>query len=243
DKNVTEVWYEISEINMLKNLDKYALRDFLNKFEFIEVKRGNYINYIAINKVLFVFECIKFLETDLKNLSNLLDFQGFEALVKEILIANNYRVINNFRFSDKSYFKRQTSQTRYEIDVIGLFRKMILLIDAKQWNRRDSYSSINKAAKLQYQRVLALKNNPEVFSRLIHELVGINPNLRKFLPFNLIPMMVTLEENGNKLNDIQIPLVSVSNLNAFIQELDRYFHLFKTVEIKTLNIQKNLFSY
>jgi len=241
DNKATEVWFEISEISFLKNLNKYELTEFLTSFNFIELKKGNHnVDYISIDKILFVMESIKVLKFDIKLVAELLDYTGFEGLINKILSKNNYRVLNNFRFSDKSQFKSKTSQKRYEIDVIGLNRNIILLIDAKQWKRKDSYSSINKAANLQFQRAIALKKNPSAFTKLIHSLLGINPYLKNYLPFTLLPIMVTLEENFSKLNDNQVPLVSIFHLNTFLQELDKYSNYYKIIKINSVNIQKKL---
>lgn len=240
DKEVSEVWYEISEINLLRKFNKYELSEFLDNFDFIEKKRGNYTVFISINKIKFVAESIKFLDIGLKSLSEILDFNGFEALIQEILIRNEYKSIKNFRFSDKSNFKSKTGQKKYEIDVVGIYGKYILLIDAKQWRRKDSFSSINKAANLQYQRVIALKNNPEAFSELLHKVLGININIKNLLPFKLLPVMVTIEYNGIKINENQIPLVSISNFNAFLQEYDKYLDYYKMIEINKVSIQKQL---
>ena len=240
DKAVSEIWYEISEIKILKRLDKYELSEFLDNFEFIEKKRGNYIDYISIDKIKFVAEAIKYLEIDIKELSELLDFNGFEALIQEILLRNDYRAIKNFRFTDKSDFKSKTSQRRYEIDVIGVYQNSFLIIDAKQWRRKDSFSTINKAANLQLQRVIALKKNPEIFSKLIHKLLGINPRIRTYLPLKLIPIIVSIEENSIRINENQVPLVSITNFNTFLQEFQNYLHYYKVVEIKKVNIQKQL---
>ncbi len=238
NKDTTELWYEIPEINYFKKLDD--LDDFLNLFEFIKKERGNYINYVVINKILFVMESIKYLEFDIKKLSELLDFNSFEELTLEILLKHDYFALKNFRFSDRSNFKSKTSQKRYEIDVIGLKRNYMLIIDAKQWRRKDSFSSMNKAANLQYRRVLALKNNPEVFSKLIQDLLGVNPRIEKYLPIKLVPLMVTLEDNGTKLNSNQIPLVSISQFNSFLEELQYYLHYYKTEEIRKVIVQKQL---
>ncbi|MFX1395282.1 MAG: hypothetical protein ACFFAH_17220 [Promethearchaeota archaeon] len=240
DNEISEIWYEISEINIFRKFNYNDLSEFLDNFVFIEKKRGNYTDYISINKIKFVAESIKFLDFELKKISELLDFSGFEALIQEILVRNEYKSIKNFRFTDKSNLKSKTGQKKYEIDVIGIYGKYILLIDAKQWRRKDSFSSINKAANLQYQRVIALKKNPDVFSRLIYKLLGINPFIKKHLPLKLIPIMVTMEENAIRLNNNQIPLVSISILNEFLQEFQIYLHYYKFLEIKKVNIQKQL---
>ncbi len=242
ENKATEVWFEFSEISFFNNINKFELLEFISNFEFMEIKKGNYnVKFVSINKILFVMEAIRIMGLDLKDIvSELLDYSGFEVLVNQILSKNNYKVLNNFRFSDKSNFKSKTRQKRYEIDVIGIKRKEILLIDAKQWRRKDSFSSMNKAANLQFQRAIALKNNPDAFSKLIHNILGINPDVSNRLPFRLLPIMVTLEDNFNKLNDNQVPLVSIYYLNSFLQELERYLHYYKMIKIKSVNIQKKL---
>ncbi|MHA1526636.1 MAG: hypothetical protein ACTSQD_06360 [Promethearchaeota archaeon] len=242
DKDVVEVWSEVSEFVGFEQLNKYELTDFLNNFEFLTQEKGNYNKeYIAINKIKFILQCITHLDFDLKSLSELLNYSGFEALISEILIKNNYTVIKNFRFTDKSNFKSKTKQKRYEVDVIGIKGGIILLIDGKQWKHRDVFSSMNKAANLQYQRVLALKKNPEKFSHLIFQLLGSSPNIKKFLPFNLIPIMVTLENNGIKMNDNQVPLISILEFNSFLQEFQSNLDYVKIIKISKVNVQSKLF--
>ncbi|MHA1291984.1 MAG: hypothetical protein ACTSQJ_04880 [Promethearchaeota archaeon] len=228
EKDVIEIWCDPSDLNTIKKLDKIERNNFLFNFDFVLKSKGN---YITINKISFILDCMKYFNMDLKNLSEILDYKGFEALIYEILLRNSYFATKNFRFSDKSNLKKETLQGRYEIDVIGIYQRYILLIDAKQWRRKDSFSSINKAANLQYQRVLALKNNLNVFSDLIYKLLGYKPNIKKILPFVLVPIIVTLEENGNRLNDNQIPLVSIYKLNSFLQEYEKYLSYYKTIII------------
>ncbi len=240
NSEVIEVWLEIAEIEYLQNFNKLELREFLEKFDFISIQKGNYINYIVVNKILFITMCLRFLELDINQLSYLLNYDGFEALIQEILSQNNYKTTKNFRFSDKSPLKYETSQKRYEIDVIGIYQRYILIIDAKQWKRKDSYSAMNKAANLQYQRVLALKKNPEVISDLIQSLIGINYDVRRRLPFTLIPIMVTLETNWIKINENSVPLVGIYNLNSFLCEMSVNLPHFKTVKISKILSQKQL---
>ncbi|MFX1593341.1 MAG: hypothetical protein ACFFCL_11675 [Promethearchaeota archaeon] len=238
--NITEVWWEISQIAFLNQFSKYELKDFLNNFNFISLQRGNYQNYVVINKILFIIDTVNTLKLDIKSISEILDYDGFEALVQEILSRNNYFTMKNVRFSDKSNFKSKTSQKRYEIDIIGINLKYILIIDAKQWRRKDSFSSISKAADLQLRRAMALKKNPEFFSILLQNLLGIKTKIRKRLPFILIPMMVTLEDNSIKINNNQIPLVSIYELNSFLQELPKNLPYFNTIQINKIFVQKKL---
>jgi len=240
DPNVIEIWWEISEIPFLNHLNNSELRDFLANFKFVSLQRGNYLYYLVINKILFIIDAINILQLDIKQISGILNYNGFERLVQEILSVNNYITTKNFRFSDKSNFKSITSQKRFEIDVVGIYLNYVLLIDAKQWKRKDSFSALDKAANLQCRRAFALKSNPEIFSGLIQELLGPKSNLEKHLPFKLIPIMVTLEDNSVKINTNQIPLVSICELNSFLQELQKNLQYFKIVKINKITIQKRL---
>ncbi|MHA2287826.1 MAG: hypothetical protein ACXABG_03460 [Promethearchaeota archaeon] len=240
NSEVTEVWFEVSEIEFFTEFSELEFREFLEKFDFASIKKGNYIDYLVIDKIIFITRCIGFLELDVKKLAQLLNYDGFEALIQEILSQNSYRTTKNFRFSDKSSLKYETSQKRYEIDVIGIYQNYVLILDAKQWKRKDSYSAMNKAANLQYQRVVVLKRNPDVFSDLIQKLLGIKFKVSNRLPFTLIPIMVTLETNWIKINDNSIPLVGIYNLNSFLQELSINLQYFKTEKVSKINVQKQL---
>ncbi len=238
---IAEVWCEISEIPSFNGRTISEIKEFTTNFGFISLQKGNYQHYIVINKIMFIIDTINALTLDIRTLSELIDYDAFEGLISEILCKNNYFTIKNFRFSDESNFKSITTQKKYEIDIIGIYSKYVLLIDAKQWKRKDSFSAINKAADLQCRRALALKKNPEVFSRIIQDLLGARIDLKKILPLLVIPMMVTLEDNSYKISTNQIPLVSVYELNSFLNELDKNLLYFKIVKINKLSIQKTLF--
>ncbi|MHA1374113.1 MAG: NERD domain-containing protein [Promethearchaeota archaeon] len=245
DTKVTEIWVEFSEVNFFKGNDESEIGGYLCNFESICIKKGNYKNYIVIDKIIFIVESIQILEEDIGKLSALVDFTGFEALVEEILKRNNYKTIKNFRFSDRSNFKSKTSQKRYEIDVVGISKQHILLIDAKMWKNKDSYSAMNKAANHQYQRALALQLNPEIFSSMFQDILGISESIerRPSLPFVLVPVMVSLEQNHIKFNENDVPLVSIYQFNSFLQELTINMSYFKTIKINKLFIQKQLSTF
>ena len=225
DPQVTEIWLEPSEVNFFKELNKFQINEFLDIINSVSVKNGNYSEYIVVNKIPFIVEAIRLLEVDIRELSLIIDFNGFEALVAEILKLNNYKTITNFRFLDKSDLKPD-SQKRYEIDIIAIQKKCILLIDAKQWKKKDSFSAMNKAGNLQFRRVNALISNPQVVDKLFNEL-GIKKICEKMI---LIPFMVSLEQNFIKVNENSVPIVSIYQLNSFLQELFRNKNYFKTIE-------------
>jgi hypothetical protein len=238
---LTEVWCEPSDIDYFWERTQEEKNELLSHFDFLSMKRGNYIDYLVIDKLLFIIRSLRYLQFDIGFLSNLLDYDGFEALTKLILSENGYYTLKNYRFADKSNFKSKTKQSKYEIDVIGINRNKILLIDCKQWKRKDSYSAMNKAANLQFRRALALKKNDEVLAEMVQNLVGIRRVQKLKPPILIIPLMVTLESNWMKINENSVPIVSIHRFNAFLQELNENLYYFKIVKVNKLQIQKQLF--
>ncbi|MBN1216098.1 MAG: hypothetical protein JXA99_11745 [Candidatus Lokiarchaeota archaeon] len=236
-RDINEPWFLIKDFDSLNNLDYDKIEDFISIFNFI--KKEQY-KYISINKIQFIIESLKFLKFDIIELSKILNYQGFEQLIKKILTLEGYNVINNYRFSDKSYFKYETNQTKYEIDVIGLKNNILLIIDAKQYNKKDSYSFLNKAARLQYRRVIALKKNKEILYSLIYKLTKYPEVLRKKLPIKIIPVIITLEDCGFKISLNNLPLVSIYKLKSFLRELKFNYNIFNYKKINKLNFQKQL---
>lgn len=228
-----EKWYELIEFQDRFELSAREVKELMMHFTFILRRKGNYTSYIAIDKVQFVIEARSLLDKEFRELAEILNFTEFERLICRILDENGYYTLTNFRFADATQLKEHTSQERYEIDVIGLYRHYLLIIDAKQWSRRDVFSTMNKAANLQYQRVIALYNNPEVLKELIETLTQGKKRLKDVLPLTLLPMMATLEDNGIRLNDCQVPLVACDKLNSFLREFEKYLYYFQNLRVKS----------
>ncbi|TFG24568.1 MAG: hypothetical protein EU533_02010, partial [Promethearchaeota archaeon] len=182
---VKQIWIEPSEVEHFRDLNRYQINEFLEIINSVSIEKGNYTDYIVIDKIKFIVEAIKLLDQDIGQLSMIIDFGGFEELIAEILKLNNYKTLNNFRFSDNSNFKSPNSQKKYEIDIIGIQKKYLLLIDAKQWKKKDCFSAMSKAGNLQVQRAKALKNNIKILTKLLNEF-GINQKFEKLI---LIPFM------------------------------------------------------
>ena len=227
DPKVRQMWIEPSEVENFRGLNQYQIKEFLEIINSVSFEKGNYINYIVIDKIQFIVEAIKLLEYDIGQLAMVINYEGFEALVAEILKLNNYKTLNNFRFTDKSSFESPNSQKRYEIDIIGIQNKYILLVDAKQWKRKDSFSAMSKAGNLQVQRAKALRHNIKLLIKLLNEF-GIKQKFEKII---IIPFMVSLENNFIKLNENNVPIVSIYQLNSFLQELPLIISHFNIIEI------------
>lgn len=64
---------------------------------------------------------------DIEEVCKLLSWREFEAFSKSVLEKNSYLCIQNFRFKQ--------NQKRYEIDVVGSKKPLILCIDSKHYKK------------------------------------------------------------------------------------------------------------
>ena len=62
NSEVTELWFEFSDIEFFKTFNKYEIQDFIKGFEFITIDKGNYIAYIVIDKIAFITRCFNYLD-------------------------------------------------------------------------------------------------------------------------------------------------------------------------------------
>lgn len=237
EPELNEVWYKLSEFEFFANLKENEYHFLIDQLPFVKLERWN---HLAIDKISFILEAMEYVRKDIQDLSKLLDFKGFESLIEEILKRNGFFTTRNYYFSDKSYYRKDTNQNRYEIDVIGFKKHLMLCIDAKQWNRKDSFSSMNKAANLQLQRAIALEKNLESFSNLLQSLVGLSSCGRIKPPISIVPFIVSLEENSSRFNNQDVPLVSIYKLNSFLQELSFNMPNIRVVKVKKLYFQKQI---
>jgi virulence-associated protein VapD len=114
DSEVTKLWVEISEVEFLKGFSDLELREFLERFNFASIQKGNYIDYVVISKIAFITMCFQFLELDINQLSYLLNYDGFEALIQEILSQNNIEQLKilDFQINPISNTKHLKSGTK-----------------------------------------------------------------------------------------------------------------------------------
>ena len=78
----------------------------------------------------------------IEEVSEWLDWRGFEGLVSQILLENGFQVEKNVILT----------KPRMEIDVIGVKLNVVILIDCKHWKRMSS-SALNEIVRKQINRV------------------------------------------------------------------------------------------
>lgn len=142
------------------------------------------------------------LGADVERVARLLTWSEFEQFAKESLELNGFSALSNFRFK---WFGR-----RWEIDLVGLRKPIVISADCKHWRSRWSGSASIEAAKSQVERTKALAET----SRHIKETVGIGE--WKYAYF--VPIVLSLHPSQYKFYE-GAPIVPILQFNDFLQNI------------------------
>ena len=142
------------------------------------------------------------LGADVEQVSSLLCWQEFEEIAAFALRNNGYRVVKNLRF--------RHSGRKWEIDVVGCRKPLVVCIDCKHYHHGMSSSVMQKIVEAQEQRAKALVETlPNVKINL--ECVGWDR--AKF-----VPAVLSLLPSRSKFY-VDVPIVPVLQLQDFINQL------------------------
>ena len=166
------------------------------------------------------------LAADFERLCKLLSWKEFENIGAEALDGNNYRVLRNFHFSRAS--------KRWEIDIIGLRKPLILCVDCKHWKRGWRTSAIAKAVQAQVERTEALTEELVNYSQKI--------GVEKWENATLIPVVMSLTPGPFKVYD-DVPVVPILQFQNFINELPAQAHLLKNFHQKHIRPNESLLRF
>jgi Holliday junction resolvase-like predicted endonuclease len=145
------------------------------------------------------------LGADIEHISDLLCWQEFEEIAALALKNNGYVVKNNVRFNHEG--------KRWEIDVVGCKKPLVICIDCKHWQRAISPSALHKIVDLQTQRTLALAGSlPNIALKL---------ESAKWEKAKFIPAVLSLIPSAYKFCQ-KVPVVPVLQLQDFICQLPAY---------------------
>jgi len=99
------------------------------------------------------------LGSDLENISNFLCWQEFEEIAAFALSNFGYAVTNNVRFKHAG--------RRWEIDVVGCKKPLVVCIDCKHWQHAIAPSALRRIVNSQVERTRAFANSlPNVLLHL-----------------------------------------------------------------------------
>jgi hypothetical protein len=142
------------------------------------------------------------LDADLKKVCSFLSWREFEDISVEALEASKFRVIKNFRF--------KSLNRRWEVDLLGLKKPLILSVDCKHWHKGWYRSSIMKIVKSQIARTQALMEA----SNLQHEKMRII-SWKKIV---FVPVVLSLLPGPFKFYQ-KTPVVPVFQIRNFLNNV------------------------
>jgi Holliday junction resolvase-like predicted endonuclease len=159
---------------------------------------------IEVNSECRLALAVKAIElgTDVERTSDFLRWQEFEAMAAISLELSGYATKKNVRFKQEG--------KRWEIDVIGFRKPLVLCIDCKHWRHGMHPSTLKKMAVTQAKRVNAFANS---LPTAVTDFACVKWDQAKF-----VPIILSLVPFADKFcNDI--PIVPVLALQDFVSQL------------------------
>lgn len=133
-----------------------------------------------------------------------LGWRDLEALCSRILELEGFATVRNFRFS--------SAGRRHEVDVVGLKKPYVVLVECKKW-RRIPRLKIEEAAERHVERVRALARSIDS--------TRLYPLVLQWERALLVPVIATLLQ-GELLVHGGVPIAPVCKLAGLLRELDSY---------------------
>jgi Holliday junction resolvase-like predicted endonuclease len=164
-----------------------------------------------------------FLGADIEHISDLLRWQEFEEIAALVLKNNGYVVKNNVRFKHEG--------KRWEIDVVGCKKPLVICIDCKHWQRAISSSALHRIVDLQSQRTLALAD--------ILPNISLQLEFAKWEKAKFIPAVLSLVPSTFKFCQ-KVPVVPVLQLQDFLCQLPAYTESLKFFSKSIRNLSHDL---
>ena len=145
------------------------------------------------------------LGADMEQLSNLLCWQEFEEITAFALQNYGYTVRNNIHFKN--------TERKFEIDVVGCKKPLVLCIDCKHWQHAISSSALRRIVEAQIERTKSFADslpNPK-----------LNFECTQWGNAKFFPIILALWPSAFKFY-YEVPIVPVLQLQDFLNQLPVY---------------------
>jgi Holliday junction resolvase-like predicted endonuclease len=171
--------------------------------------RGNMIEVDGSCRLKLAVKAVA-LGADVERISGFLRWQEFEDIASIALERNGYIVAKNTHFK---YAGR-----KWEIDIVGCKKPLVLCIDCKHWRHGLSPSALKKIAEAQVERTRALAESlPNI---------SLEIECAKWNKAKLVPAILVLMPGSFKFYD-KVPIVPVLQLQDFLNQLPAYIESLK----------------
>jgi len=145
------------------------------------------------------------LGADFERVCGFLQWKEFENVAVVAFEQNSYSVEKNLRFKHAG--------RRWEIDIVGCKRPIVLCVDCKHWHHGMYPSALRKIVEEQVERTFALA---ESLPALAGKIECTSWDMVK-----LVPAVLSLVAGRFKFYD-NVPIVSVLQLQDFLSQLPAY---------------------
>ena len=180
-----------------KLLEKMQNEDLIYLHDGAVEARGN-------NRLRLVIRAAS-LGADVENVSVFLRWQEFEDIAALAFERHGYVVDKNLRFKNAG--------RRWEIDVVGCKKPLVLCADCKHWHHGVKPSALARIVKAQKERVCALANTlPSA---------ALQIECGKWRKAKFVPLILSLFPSIFKFYD-NVPVVPVLQLQDFLTKLPVY---------------------
>jgi Holliday junction resolvase-like predicted endonuclease len=163
--------------------------------------RDNVLEVNSVQRLKMAVHAIR-LGADFERASGFLDWKEFENFAALAFEMNGYRVKKNLRFKYEG--------RRWEIDIIGCKKPLVVCVDCKHWHHGMYPSAFRKIVEAQVQRTYGLA---ESLARLVGEI-----GCATWKKAKLVPTVLSLVEGRFKFCD-DVPIVPVLQLQNFLSKL------------------------
>jgi len=180
-----------------------TITDLLEKLQTEELLKVNANNVEADseNRLKLAVKAVS-LGADVEAVSGFLGWQEFESIAATALRNNGYVVLQNLRFKNAA--------RKWEIDVVGCRKPLVVCLDCKDWHHALSPSAIRRIAEAQVERARALSD------ALPNVSIGIE--CAKWSRAKFVPAILVLLPGRFKFCD-GVPIVPVLQLQDFLNQL------------------------
>jgi len=145
------------------------------------------------------------LGADVERVSGFLDWKEFENIAVIAFERNGYSVKKNLRFKHAG--------RRWEIDIVGCKKPVVVCVDCKHWHHGIYPSAIRRIVEEQVERTSALA---ESLPNLTEKIGCVSWSRVK-----LVPAILSLLTARSKFYN-KVPIVPVLQLQDFINQLPAY---------------------
>ena len=192
----------------LKLIEKFQNEDLLTL-------NGDSVEIDSENRLKLAVKAVSS-GADVEMVSSFLGWQEFESITATALRNYGYTVSQNLRFK---YAAR-----KWEIDVVGCRKPLVVCFDCKDWHHRLSPSVLRRIVEAQVERTRALSDAlPDISFEI---------ECAKWRRATFVPAILVLVPSRFKFCD-RVPIVPVLQLLDFLNQLP--------LELETLKyFQKNL---